>query len=181
MGGGMEPDPVPNGAKLTLLTIRVARREQSTFRLPERLSTFDGSWERNVTGPARQIALGFQGGQWLLGGRAFDMMETTPDEIVPAGATQVWELGNFGGMMMMMGMMAHPIHLHGRQFRVLSRQPSAGAFAPPGSVREGLVDQGWMTRCWCCRGRSCGCRCISPTIRASTCITAIFWSTKTWV
>ena len=42
----------------------------------------------------------------------------------------------------MMGMqMAHPIHLHGRQFRVVSRQGSAAAGL---AVREGLVDSGWL-------------------------------------
>jgi FtsP/CotA-like multicopper oxidase with cupredoxin domain len=36
--------------------------------------------------------------------------------------------------------MAHPIHLHGRQFRVVGR--SGGD--PANSVRDGLIDAGWL-------------------------------------
>ena len=40
-----------------------------------------------------------------------------------------------------MGMqMAHPIHLHGAQFRVLSRSGGGAG----NTLREGLVDGGWM-------------------------------------
>ena len=42
----------------------------------------------------------------------------------------------------MMGMqMAHPIHLHGRQYRVVSRQGSTTAGT---AVSEGFVDAGWL-------------------------------------
>ena len=44
----------------------------------------------------------------------------------------------------MMGMqMAHPIHMHGKQFRVLARS-SAGTPVAAGSLREGLLDDGWQ-------------------------------------
>jgi blue copper oxidase len=42
----------------------------------------------------------------------------------------------------MMGMQAaHPIHLHGRQFRVMSRDGRSPAAQP---VSEGIVDAGWL-------------------------------------
>jgi FtsP/CotA-like multicopper oxidase with cupredoxin domain len=141
MGGGMMQSAVPNGAPLQLLTVRVERREASRFRLPDRLSTFDSAFTRSADGPSRRITLTAQRGQWLLGGRTFEMMETVPEENVSAGATQVWELVNTTGMMGME--MAHPIHMHGRQFRVLDRKSAAGTRIEAGSVREGLVDAGW--------------------------------------
>jgi FtsP/CotA-like multicopper oxidase with cupredoxin domain len=85
------------------------------------------------------VEIGFDAGQWRLGGRTFEMMATAPDEVVPAGSSQVWELVNVGGMMGMP--MAHPIHLHGKQFRVLGRAQTVGAAAQ--SIREGIVDDGW--------------------------------------
>ena len=43
-----------------------------------------------------------------------------------------------------MGMqMAHPVHLHGRQFRVLGRQRESGSIEDGKSVREGVADEGW--------------------------------------
>jgi FtsP/CotA-like multicopper oxidase with cupredoxin domain len=83
--------------------------------------------------------LGFQQAQWLLDGRTFNMHDTTPEENVSAGATQIWEVVNGAGMMGMQ--MAHPIHLHGRQFRVVSREGmnTAGAV-----VAQGFVDAGWQ-------------------------------------
>lgn len=46
-----------------------------------------------------------------------------------------------GGMGMMLSM-AHPIHLHGQQFQIISR--STGTMEAPGyeTVREGLVSSG---------------------------------------
>lgn len=52
--------------------------------------------------------------------------------------------GNGGGMMgmgMMMSM-AHPIHLHGQQFQVISRSIANGDNAAYASVRDGFIDSG---------------------------------------
>jgi FtsP/CotA-like multicopper oxidase with cupredoxin domain len=138
MGGGQ--GTIPNGAPLSLMRVGVTRQETSAFTLPQRLSTFDQSWQRSATLPARRVEIGFQGGQWQLGGRTFDMLATATDEEVPAGSSQIWELVNVSGMMGMP--MAHPIHLHGKQFRVLSRTQTAGAAAQ--SIREGIIDDGWQ-------------------------------------
>jgi FtsP/CotA-like multicopper oxidase with cupredoxin domain len=61
------------------------------------------------------------------------MLDVRPDETVAAGSTHVWELRNEPNPMGMA--LAHPIHLHGPQFRVLSRS-GGGANA----LREGIVD-----------------------------------------
>jgi FtsP/CotA-like multicopper oxidase with cupredoxin domain len=141
MGRGMGPmvgSTTPNGVELSLLTIRVARSETSRFRVPARLSMFDGSWAREPGVPPRRVTLGFEHGQWFLGGRTFDMLSTSPEETVVAGSTQIWEIVNGSGMMGMQA--AHPIHLHGRQFRVMSRK---GGSAAGQRVSEGVVDGGW--------------------------------------
>jgi FtsP/CotA-like multicopper oxidase with cupredoxin domain len=67
------------------------------------------------------------------------MLDTTTEETVARGSTQIWEIVNSAGMMGMQA--AHPIHLHGPQFRVMSRGGSAAAAQP---VTEGVLDAGWL-------------------------------------
>lgn len=50
-------------------------------------------------------------------------------------------MGSMGGMGMMMSM-AHPIHLHGQQFQILSRSTPAASDAGYASVRDGFIDSG---------------------------------------
>ena len=129
--------PVPNGAPLRLMTLRTRRHEGAAFRLPERFSTFDASWAIRSDAPVRRVPLVFQRMQWLLAGRQFGMEDVAADETVKAGTTQVWELVNQNNGMGMQA--AHPIHVHGRQFRVLSRTGGAAANA----LGEGIADAGW--------------------------------------
>jgi FtsP/CotA-like multicopper oxidase with cupredoxin domain len=77
--------------------------------------------------------------QWLLAGRSFEMSSVSPEETLAAESSPIWEFVNLGGMMGTP--MAHPIHFHGRQFRILSRQGGTGV--RPGSIREGMSDAGW--------------------------------------
>jgi len=49
--------------------------------------------------------------------------------------------GGMGGMGMMMSM-AHPIHLHGQQFQIVSRSVSADAEADYATVHEGFINSG---------------------------------------
>jgi len=139
--GGMGAGAVPNGASLLLMTVNVARKVASTFRLPARLVSAGPAVRAEPSAPVRRIALDFRAGQWLLGGRSFEMMEVAPDEMVRAESTHIWEVANVGGMMGQQ--MAHPFHVHGTQFRVMKRSRPANADTPERSVREGLVDDGW--------------------------------------
>jgi FtsP/CotA-like multicopper oxidase with cupredoxin domain len=72
--------------------------------------------------------------QWTINGRIFQMENVADDEIVQLGSTEIWEFNNTGGGMMNMMNMPHPIHLHGKQFRVIERS---------GVMHEGYVDEGW--------------------------------------
>lgn len=139
---GMSAAP-PNGAPLPLMTVRVARPgNTSRPRLPTRLARLDAprpEAARNAAAPRRiRLTMGMM--QWGLNGRTFDMNAVADDEVVQLGSTEVWEFVNDGAGMM--GMMAHPMHVHGAPFRVLERmiaRPQAQGYA---SVREGFVDEG---------------------------------------
>jgi FtsP/CotA-like multicopper oxidase with cupredoxin domain len=141
MGGrmrdmGAAPSDVPNGAPLRVMTLRTRARKGPAFRVPERLTTFDATWSAPAEGVVRRVPLLFQRMEWLLGGRTFAMTGVAAEETVAAGATHVWDLMNLANGMGMEA--AHPIHLHGRQFRVLDRRGGQ-----PNALRAGLVDAGW--------------------------------------
>ena len=128
---------VPNGAPLRVMTLRTRAGSGPAFRLPERLSTFDATWSSRAGAAVRRVPLTFQRMAWLLGGRTFSMEDVAPEETVAAGSTHVWEFVNLGNGMGMEA--AHPIHLHGRQFRVLDRTGGRTT----NSLRAGIVDAGW--------------------------------------
>lgn len=127
----------PNGAPLRIMTLRTRARRGRAFQMPGRLSAFDAKWTAAPAGPARIVPLTFMRMQWLLGGRTFEMAGVAPEETVAAGSTGVWEFRNQANPMGMQA--AHPIHVHGPQFRVLSRTGGA-----PNALREGIVDAGWQ-------------------------------------
>lgn len=129
--------PVPNGAPLRVMTLRVRARAGPAFHLPERLPAFDASWFDGAGANLRRVPIAFRQMQWLLGGRTFAMQEAAAEETVAAGSTHVWEFVNQANGMGME--MAHPIHLHGRQFRVLGRSGGRATNA----LGEGIVDAGW--------------------------------------
>jgi FtsP/CotA-like multicopper oxidase with cupredoxin domain len=128
-----ETSPLPQGAAISLLTLRVSGRTGPRVRLPDRLCTPPDEWRERVEAPVRRVPLTFMRMNWLLGGRTFDMRDVAAEETVTAGSTHVWEFVNEVNPMGMA--MAHPMHLHGPQFRVLSRR---GAAANP--LSEGIVD-----------------------------------------
>ena len=73
---------------------------------------------------------------WLIDGRVFDMEDVAEEETVRPGSTHIWEFVNEPNPLGMA--MAHPIHQHGPQFRVLSRTGGS-----PNALLEGIHDQGW--------------------------------------
>jgi FtsP/CotA-like multicopper oxidase with cupredoxin domain len=135
--GGVQIRAEPLGGASRLLTIEVAHTDASSARLPERLSAFGRAWQPVPDAPLRRIPLTFQAMRWALAGRAFVMNDAAEDETVAAGSTHLWEFLNVGGPMGMLA--AHPLHIHGTQFRVVSRLGGNTT----NSLREGLVDAGW--------------------------------------
>ena len=129
---------LPNGAPLRALTLRTRAGRGRAFRMPGRLSSFDATWSARADAAIRQVPLSFQRMQWSLGGRTFVMGDVTPEETVAAGSTHLWEFINPANQMMGMSA-AHPIHLHGRQFRVVARTGGRAT----NTLRAGIVDAGW--------------------------------------
>ncbi len=137
-GGGMgDRSSLPNGAPLRVMTLRTRARKGPAFRVPERLSSFDETWSPRADATIRSVPLSFQRMMWFLDGRTFAMDDVAPEESVAAGSTQLWEFVNLTNPMGMQA--AHPIHMHGRQFRVVARNGGSATNA----LRAGIVDAGW--------------------------------------
>jgi FtsP/CotA-like multicopper oxidase with cupredoxin domain len=128
------PPPVPHGAPLTLMTLRVSGTQGPRFKVPDRLSVHD--FREVPSAPVRRVPLTFARMNWFLDGRLFDMTDVAAEETVAPGSTHVWEFVNEANPMGMA--MVHPIHLHGPHFRVLSR-----AGGSTNALREGIIDAGW--------------------------------------
>ena len=82
--------------------------------------------------PDRQIEMSGMGHMVTLNGRKFDLERI--DFTVEQGKKEVWDIA-VPNTSMMMGDMPHPFHIHGVQFRILSRNGS-----PPEAYESGWKD-----------------------------------------
>ena len=137
MGRGMmQSQRLPNGAGFTIFKLKVTKRENRDWVLPPKLSEIGPSQQDaadNFSSP-KNFFLTMNHMQWSINGRTFEMEDVADDEIVRLGSREIWQFHNTGGGMMHMMNMPHPIHLHGKQFRVLERS---------GVTHQGYVDEGW--------------------------------------
>lgn len=76
------------------------------------------------------------------GGHRMGMMGGMGRDTEGAGEHAGMMGGSMGGMGMMMEM-AHPIHLHGQQFQILSRKAKMVNAEDYASVKDGFIDSGW--------------------------------------
>lgn len=134
MGGAAR---VPNGAPLRIQRF-VAARPGRRGKPPRRLVATPGPDESEVAnaGNPRTITAAMRQMRWLLDGRTYEMRRVSANERVRLGTVEDWELINLGGPMAM----AHPIHVHGRQFRIVERRHGPGMR----EARAGLFDEGWL-------------------------------------
>jgi FtsP/CotA-like multicopper oxidase with cupredoxin domain len=132
MGGMMGPS---QGEDLHLARFTVApgpRARTAALALPEQTLAQE---------PARHelhTRLSFRHMRGFLNGRSFDENDMTAvagDERLPAGRTSLWTFANDAGGMSM----AHPIHVHGVQFRIVER----GTGEVPAELREGMLRVGF--------------------------------------
>jgi FtsP/CotA-like multicopper oxidase with cupredoxin domain len=132
----MQRHRLPSGAGFTIFKINVTKRENRDWVLPPKLSEIGPSQQDaadNFSSP-KDFFLTMNHMQWSINGRTFEMEDVADDEIVRLGSREIWQFHNTGGGMMHMMNVPHPIHLHGKQFRVLERS---------GVTHQGYVDEGW--------------------------------------
>ena len=169
MGGGMQGGRgrmgrgmgVMNGGLLQgesfpIIKFHIAERVGDSPELPEKLVSMRSLTERDISNPDRTvpIEIGMQHMSPQLNGRSFEMNEVMGIERIPVNTIQRIKISNnhgpmgdgAGGMRGRSGMMmsmAHPIHLHGQQFKVLSRTQTDRDSDGYNTVKDGFIGNGW--------------------------------------
>lgn len=153
---------LPDGSEFPVMAFQVSDMQHTVY-LP--LVVAEGSQGVPVTYPAanlstlekyqpsnavnagepRRFYLYRQHMDWTINGRVFEMQGVATDEIVQLDTQEIWEFANASQHGMGMSQMAHPMHVHGLQFQVLSRQPPTDPTQRANwqTVKDGYVDDGW--------------------------------------
>jgi FtsP/CotA-like multicopper oxidase with cupredoxin domain len=141
MGGMMGNASLPNGASFPVLKVRVERRVNTKDELPKRLASLPVALPRDAINARAPKVFNITMGMmvWGINGRSFDMDSVTKTEAVRRNSTELWEFRNEKSMMLM----AHSMHVHGLQFRVLGRTVLPDFLPAHRTVAAGLVDDGW--------------------------------------
>jgi FtsP/CotA-like multicopper oxidase with cupredoxin domain len=137
-GGGMPMMRRPaNDAPRAIARFRVGSEAAGKSSLPARLSQFPELDLREAVNreQPRRIRLSMMRGQAFLNGRTFDMEAVADDERVRLGTTEVWELVNDSAM-------AHPLHIHNLQFRVIERSSASSTSDDRSDLSTGFTDEG---------------------------------------
>jgi len=131
MGRAANPAPRP------IARFRVGSGAPAKSAPPAYLSKFPALNLREAVNRERprRIQMSMMRGQGFLNGRTFDMEAVADDERVRLGTTEVWEFFNDSPM-------AHPMHVHNLQFRVIERSGATGTTGDPAGLSAGFTDEG---------------------------------------
>ncbi|WP_238361356.1 multicopper oxidase family protein [Burkholderia thailandensis] len=141
MGGMMGGLALPMGTRFPVMKFRVARREQAHDRLPPKFTPLPAIRVQDAVNATQPRTFGITMGMmtWGINGRRFEMDGVTASETVRADTTEIWAFRNDESMMLM----AHAMHVHGVQFRVVERWVATDLAAARATLSGGYVDEGW--------------------------------------
>ncbi|HET9403269.1 MAG TPA: multicopper oxidase domain-containing protein [Burkholderiales bacterium] len=125
----------PDGSEIELLRIRVQRRMRYDRAIPATLSRIDAIQESPYS--PRLIVLDQARGRWRINGATYDMAATPIT--VRRDTVEAWDIRNVPPTM------PHPMHIHGFQFRVISRTGGPEQQRRLAVEKSGLAatDLGW--------------------------------------
>ncbi|MBI3153962.1 MAG: multicopper oxidase domain-containing protein [Burkholderiales bacterium] len=147
MGRGMmgRQGGLPDGAAFEVQRFRIDSGPAQPGVLPQALAPITPADPREAVNAAQpkvfQPTMGMM--VWGINGESFDMLGASELETVKLGTQEVWEFRNEGRGSMMGMAMPHSMHVHGLQFRVLSRAVSRRHADGYATVSAGFVDDGW--------------------------------------
>ena len=170
MGNMMHANQLPVGSDYPIFTVRVTQSVSDSPKLPAQLSSFARYHINDVANLEKPVPIAISESPMamLLNGRAYADHDVQDFERIKLNTLQLIEIfhahggmamdhkggmgmgmgqkgrGMGGGMGMMGGMMAmaHPIHLHGQQFQIISRSVSSDKADDYETVRHGFIETG---------------------------------------
>ena len=172
-GMGMMAGSLAQGAKFPIATFHVTEKVSDSPKLPAKLVAIQRFTEKDVDNVNNPVPIGITMKMMApqLNGKSFSMDRVMEYEKIPLNSIKKIKIfhdhgpkkaeheevsdkggmqmggggmkgGGMGGMGMMMSM-AHPIHLHGQQFQVISRKMEGMRKEEYDTVKEGYIDSGW--------------------------------------
>ena len=153
----MHTNGLPVGSDYPLFTVRVTKTISDSPKLPSTLAKINWHSITDTANPNKPIPISISEAHMamLLNGRPYAYNDIQPNERIPVNTIQLMEISHAhegmrhgmgmgrmqrGGMGMMA--MAHPIHLHGQSFQIVSRSIDANQAEHYATVRDGLIDSG---------------------------------------
>lgn len=169
---GMMEGGLAQGDKFPVVKFHIAEKTSESPELPKVLSHFQRLLDRDVANPDRPIQIGLSMMHMSpeLNHQSFEMLAVAEGEKIPVNTIQKIRIfqedhamrrggsrrmggmsggdgreggGRSGGGMGMMMSMAHPIHLHGQQFQILSRLIKDRHGSGYATVKDGFINGGW--------------------------------------
>jgi blue copper oxidase len=131
---------IGQGDAKDIMTFTIDRFEQETLVLPTSLVPMEEVYNVEDVTVEKLWPIVWGSGQFLLNGQTFDMLGTIENERAPGDALEMITMTNVEGNIKF----AHPMHLHGRQFQILSRSITADGVDAYNTVKDGIVDEGWQ-------------------------------------
>ncbi|MEO8839002.1 MAG: multicopper oxidase domain-containing protein, partial [Herbaspirillum sp.] len=144
MTGMMGGASLPDGAPFPVLKARIVQSTTAPAIQPPQLIALppvEPALAVNANSPkVFNLTMGMM--KWGINGNSFEMQGVTALETVRLGTHEIWEFRNDARSGMMMTM-AHSMHVHGLQFRVLGRSVDDRYAAAYATVKAGFLDEGW--------------------------------------
>jgi len=153
---GMSSNNLGQGDEFSIATFKVIQKVTKSPELPKKLANISRLTERDVNNKNNPIpiAISMKPMRPQLNGHSYEIDRVEDFEQVKLGSIKKIKIfhdhggskkGKSMGMMGggMMFSMAHPIHLHGQQFQVLSRKIEGMRQEEYETVKEGFIDSGW--------------------------------------
>ena len=141
-----EESAMPGGEnEFPIVNFSVDSQSGSSSELPQKLSkhVLNNPQEAvNATDPRQFVLQMGMGMSWNINGQSFEMEGVADDERIRLGDLEMWEFNNQAGGGMGM-LLPHPMHIHGLQFQVISRNIDARYRELWETINDGLVDEGW--------------------------------------
>lgn len=170
MMGGMHSSSLPVGSDYPIFTARITQKVSDSPTLPTQLSKINRYQVSNTANPQNPVPIAISESPMamLLNGRPYAFNDVQTNEKIPLNSIQLMEIfhthggggmsgekqhgmmgrmgggmmGGHGGGMGMMMSMAHPIHLHGQSFQIVSRSIDADMTENYATVRDGFIESG---------------------------------------
>jgi FtsP/CotA-like multicopper oxidase with cupredoxin domain len=156
---------LPVGSDYAIFTVRITKKVSDSPKLPTKLAKISRYGISDTHNPDKPVPITISEGHMsmLLNGRTYAYKDIQDRERIPLNTMQLMEIsheqgggghgmmgmggmqhGGMGGGMGMGGMtaMAHPIHLHGQSFQIVSRSIASANESDYATVNQGFINSG---------------------------------------